>query len=56
LERVLVSGRTASCPDTSGRIPAGEDGMDLEKDNFEDDNELKTTNWAAKWWKPRRKS
>jgi hypothetical protein len=36
----VYSGRTASCPVVSGRIPAGEDGMDLEKDNFEDDNEL----------------
>src|SRR6266478_2189965 len=36
----IYSGRTASCPKTSGRIPPGEDGMDLEKDNFEDDNEL----------------
>jgi hypothetical protein len=35
----IYSGRTASCPETSGRIPPGEDGMDL-KDNFEDDNEL----------------
>jgi len=25
-------------PDTSGKIPPGEDGMDLEKDNFEEDN------------------
>jgi hypothetical protein len=36
----IYSGRTASGPETSGRIPAGEGGMDLEKDNFEDDNEL----------------
>src|ERR1700680_1373815 len=27
-------------PDTSGRIPPGEDGMDIEKDNFEEENEL----------------
>src|SRR5260370_37716392 len=36
----IYSGRTASCPKTSGRIPPGEDGMDLETDNFEDDNQL----------------
>src|SRR5258708_14335171 len=36
----IYSGRTASCPEPSGRIPPGEDGMDLEKDNFEEDNEL----------------
>src|SRR5258707_6283500 len=36
----IYSGRTASCPKTSGRIPPGEDGMDLEKDKFQDDNEL----------------
>jgi hypothetical protein len=36
----IYSGHTASCPESTGRIPQGEDGMDLEKDNFEDDNEL----------------
>ena len=27
-------------PDTSGKIPPGEDGMDFDKDNFDDETEL----------------
>src|SRR6516165_12626723 len=27
-------------PDTSGKIPPGEDGMDFEKDNFDEETEL----------------
>jgi hypothetical protein len=31
-------GRTG--PDTSGKFPPGEDGMDFDKDNFDDETEL----------------
>jgi len=32
--------RGRSGPDTSGKIPPGEDGMDFDKDNFDDETEL----------------